>query len=193
MRSPRSAWFFRSALGVLLLMSWAGFAHAQANLYELNVHAGSFTYDLGFSDFDNNDDDVLLGARFLLTPGGTWGFGGNFDWANVGRTSSFVGSGRDADLYLYSGELNYTLPTRGQAKFFLAGGLGGATIKVEDESETRLTTPLGGGFKWLSHPAVPSWGIRADIRDHIVHGDESEGEDNIQNNWEFSGGVSFFF
>jgi hypothetical protein len=185
------SWSLRWMTALALLPGGAGFAHAQANLYELNVHVGSFTYDLGFNDLDNSDDDVLLGARFLLTPGGTWGFGGNFDWANVGRSASL--SGNDVDLYLYSGEFNYTLPTRGQAKFFLSGGAGGATVKSDDRSETRLTTPLGGGFKWLSDPAVPSWGIRGDIRDHIIHGDESEGEDGLQNNWEFSGGVSFFF
>jgi hypothetical protein len=185
--------FLRCGFAALLLLSSAGLARAQANLYELNVHAGSFTYDLGFGDNDNSDDDVLLGGRFLLTPNGTWGFGGNFDWVNVDRIPTIGGDDIGVDMYLYSGELNYTLPMRGQTKFFLAGGLGGRTLKVEDESETRLTTPLGGGLKWLSDPAVPSWGIRGDIRDHIVHGDESEGEDNIQNNWEFSGGVSFFF
>ena len=186
------SWLIRFMIGATFLVGWTAMAHAQANLYELNVHAGGFRPDLGFDELDSNDTDVLLGGRFHLTPGGTWGFGGNFDWVNLDRIPS-GGGDTDINMYLYSGELNYTFPSAGQAKFFVAGGLGGATLKVEDQDETRLSAPIGGGFKWLSHPRIPTWAIRADVRDHLVFGDESEGEDNLQNNWEFSGGASFFF
>lgn len=188
-------WSVRLALGAFALLGWTGLAHAQANQYELNVHAGGLRYDLGVDDdaFENTDTDVMLGARFLLTPGGTWGFGGNFDWVNVDRFGTGFGDDIDVDMYLYSGELNYTFASQGQGKFFVLGGLGGRTIKVEDESESRLAMPLGGGFKWLNRAHVPSWAIRGEVRDHVVFGDENEGEDDFDQNFEFSGGVSFFF
>lgn len=178
------SWPLRVALGAFLVLGWSAAAHAQANQYELNMHVGSLRYDI----VERSDTDFMLGARFLLSPGGTWGFGGNFDWVNADE---------DVSLYLYSGELNYTFPSQGPGKFFVAGGLGARTLKIDfadlDESRTRLAVPLGAGFKWLNRPSVPSWAIRAELRDHIVFGDEDKGEKSTENTWEFSGGISLFF
>lgn len=185
----------RMLMVVALVLAATGMAQAQANQYELNAHVGAFRPDLDVGDdLGDPDTDVMLGGRFHLTPGGTWGFGANFDWVNVDRIPG-LGEDTSVSMYLYSGELNYTFPSVSQGKFFLVGGLGGRTVKIEDqdEDETRLTAPLGAGFKWLNDARVPAWAIRADIRDHLIFGDEDEGEDNLQNNWEVSGGVSYFF
>lgn len=52
-------------------------------------------------------------------------------------------------------------------------------------------------MKWFNQTNDPTWGIRADVKDHIViGGDEEFGgvefEGETTHNFEFSAGVSFF-
>jgi hypothetical protein len=59
--------------------------------------------------------------------------------------------------------------------------------------------PVGVGLKWYNRPSGPTWALRGDLRDNIifVNADEDDvdllGDDDTQNNWEFSGGISFLF
>lgn len=173
-------------------------ARAQETPYELNIHAGGFRYDI-----EDSDTDFLLGARFMLQYPSGWGWGGNFDWVNVDRIP-FGGDDIEIDLYLYSFELDYTFPSTSRAKFFVGGGVGAATGRISDlpgpddeESETNVLVPLAAGIKFGDRPVRPKWAIRGEIRDNIIFVDGGGpvfgGEDEAKNNFEFSGGVSFFF
>lgn len=162
----------------LLTLIWNGEARAQATPYELNVHLGGLSLD------DADDTDVLIGARIMLQYPSGWGWGGNFDWVNVDE---------DVNLYLYSFEIDHTFGQGSQLRPFVGGGIGAATVKDSDapegdDSDTHALVPLAGGVKWLNRPSQPSWAIRGEIRDNIIFFDE-----DTSNNWEFSGGVSFFF
>lgn len=169
----------------LLTLVWSGQARAQATPYELNVHAGALSRE------DAEDTDVLIGARIMLQYPSGWGWGGNFDWVNADE---------DVNLYLYSFEIDHTFGRGSQLRPFVGGGIGAATVKISDapegadDSDTNVLIPLAGGVKWLDQPSQPNWAIRGEIRDNIIFS-ESDGDDDdgASNNWEFSGGVSFFF
>lgn len=170
--------------GLLALVAalWAIDARAQETPYELNLHVGVLNLDV------DDDSHALLGARFMLQYPSGWGWGGNFDWVNVDD---------DVNLYLYSFEIDHTFPSTGPLDFFVGGGLGAATVNIDDdgddESETEILLPLAGGIKYGNRPTRPTWAIRAEIRDNIIFGDFGTGDDDASNNFEFSGGVSFFF
>ncbi len=168
-------------VAALLALIWSGEARAQATPYELNVHVGGLSLD------DADDTDVLVGARIMLQYPSGWGWGGNFDW---------VSADEDRDLYLYSFEIDHTFGRGSQLRPFVGGGIGAATEKTttegDDDSDTNVLIPLAGGVKWLNQPSQPSWAIRGEIRDNIIFRDTGE-DTETTNNWEFSGGVSFFF
>lgn len=170
-------------VAALLALTWSGEARAQATPYELNVHVGGLSLD------DAEDTDVLVGARIMLQYPSGWGWGGNFDWVSVDE---------DLDLYLYSFEIDHTFGRGAQLRPFVGGGIGAATFKLgdasEDDSDTHVLIPLAGGVKWLNQPSQPSWAIRGEVRDNIIFADDDGDDDGgTTNNWEFSGGVSFFF
>jgi opacity protein-like surface antigen len=164
--------------------------------WELNVHIGGF-----FPDVDEDTDaEFMLGARiFVHLPNGL-GFGGNFDW--VPRDQFDLPEGfEDEDIninsYLYSAEVNYTFPSRNAARFFVGAGLGAVTTKWTDVpsgdiDETDLLMPLSVGFMWLNNPESPKWAIRIEGRDNIIFAEMGNGDTEAENNWELSGGVSFF-
>ncbi len=189
-----------AALGLLFALITAEPARGQ-NWYELNGHLGGLRYDI-----EDSDTDVQLGARMMLQYRNGFAWGGNFDWINVDRIDIPGTDGDiDIDLYLYSLGLEYTFPTAGQFKPFLASGVGAATGRIDDipgladddRSKTHLLVPLGVGFKWYNAPlGSASWALRGDLRDNIIFvGDESVifGSDETKNNFEFSGGISFLF
>lgn len=172
-------------VAALLALIWSGEARAQATPYELNVHVGGLSLD------DAEDTDVLIGARIMLQYPSGWGWGGNFDW---------VSADEDLDLYLYSFEIDHTFGRGSQLRPFVGGGIGAATAKISDapegvdDSDTNVLIPIAGGVKWLNQPSQPSWAIRGEIRDNIIFTDEGDDDGaSATNNWEFSGGVSFFF
>ena len=177
----RSFFALTSAVGLAAALAAPTAARAQETPYELNVHVGALKFD------DADDTDTMAGARFMLQYPSGWAWGGNFDW---------VGADEDVTVYLYSFEIDYTFPTAGRTKFFVGGGAGAATVKFDDEgllededdSSTDALVPLVAGIKFLNQPVQPKWAIRGDVRDNIIFG-----EDDSSNNFEFSGGVSFFF
>lgn len=194
-------------LGVLaLVLAWTGTGLAQAEHYanrplELNLHAGALSIDGG--DDGDRETELLLGARLVYNMASGFGIGGNFDWARESENDF------DIDLFLYSVDLNYTFPSQNRAHFFVAGGVGAATVSPDEdleefgvESDTHLLVPFGGGVKWFNRTFDPSWGIRAEVRDNVVFvGDDEividgvpiEIEGETTHNIEISGGVSFFF
>lgn len=180
----------------LVAGAWGTEARAQATPYELNLHVG------GFSQENADDTDVLVGARFMLQYPSGWGWGGNFDWVSLDEFPAVAEHDADANLYLYSFEVDYTFAPGAQVRPFAGGGIGAATTKItdlgpsgdEDVTETDVLVPLAGGVKWFNSPSNPSWAIRGEVRDNIIfHGNDGEAGDDTSNNWEFSGGVSFFF
>lgn len=181
------------ALAAIATLAGAQAAQAQGRYvrpWELNVHAGAFFPD----QFGQNDDtELMLGARILVNLLSGWSFGGSFDWVprNLGND--------DLNTYLYSGGLEYNFSSESTTRLFAGAGLGAATTKFSDasddlEDETALLVPLAVGIKWFDRPADPSWGIRAELRDNIVWWGRGDGEDDEPtNNFEISGGVSFLF
>ncbi|MFN2383290.1 MAG: outer membrane beta-barrel protein [Gemmatimonadota bacterium] len=199
-------WTVGLMLAFAFAIGWTSQAQAQRNPYEFNVHVGALKYDLGLdsdNDSENTDTDVMLGARFGLSYPSGWGFGANFDWVmadQVELPSGFEDEDLNINIYLYSGEISYTFPATSQARFFVNAGAGAQTISVSDvpgfddiENETNLMIPVGGGLKWMNSATAPRWAIRGDVRDNIVFGDDAEGEDETDQNFEFSGGVSLIF
>lgn len=185
------------AAAMLLALGWSADLRAQATPYELNLHVG------GLSLEDADDTDVLVGARIMLQYPSGWGWGGNFDWVSLDEFATGPDDDIDANLYLYSFEIDYTFSPRSQLRPFVGGGIGAATMKItdvgpdddEDVTETDVLVPLAGGVKWFDDPVSPSWAIRGEIRDNIIFSEATDDgdDDGASNNWEFSGGVSFFF
>jgi hypothetical protein len=182
------------ALAVIVLLAGAESAHAQGRYirpWELNVHAGAFFPD----QLQNDDTELMLGARILVNLLSGWSFGGSFDWIPRNEIE-FGNQDIDINTYLYSGGVEYNFSSQSTTRFFAGGGLGAATTKLSDvpenaeDSETHLLVPLALGIKWFDRPADPSWGIRAELRDNIIWWGP---DDDPTNNFEISGGVSFLF
>lgn len=183
---------------VALLLGVSAGARAQAEHYanrplELNVHAGGILFD----DLLGDETEPIVGARFVYNMASGWGIGGNFDYAPLSREIFEFDDGVDLDVdldvYLYSADINYTFPSETQLHAFVAAGAGAATFSVEDgDSDTDFLLPLGGGVKWFNRTNDPDWGVRAELRDNIIFVETADDTD-ATNNFEFSGGVSFFF
>src|SRR5688572_24253226 len=162
-------------LGLTLALGWTGQALAQeehyANRpYELNLNGGAHFID------DADDTDVGFGARLFMNRPSGFGFGGNFTWiiSNADFDEDEPGD-NDVNTYLYSGEVEYTFGSPSQLHPFVGAGIGAATTKISDlpedveDSETNLHIPLAGGIKWFNRTNDPTWAIRAEIRDNIIH------------------------
>lgn len=182
-------------------------SHYHRNNYELNLHGGALILDDDFAASlgEADDTDGIVGARFLYNTAPGWGFGANFDWVPAGEIDL---RGRDEDvdvnIFLYSAEVDYTFPSPNRLHFFLGGGVGGATVRLDDapsgfdDSETDFLVPLAAGIKLFSRTVRQSWAFRAEVRDNIVwrdrfDPDEGERDPEATHNIELSGGVSFFF
>ncbi|HUP00835.1 MAG TPA: hypothetical protein VM737_04860 [Gemmatimonadota bacterium] len=169
--------------------TWVSPVRAQDGVYhpfELNVHVGSVNLD--FTD----EHQFMAGGRALFSLPNGLGVGGNIDWVNTEL----------ATVYLYSGEINLTIPMGLPADLILSAGIGAISISPEDEEddeapvtvedETSTMVPLGVGVRWQDRTGAPPWiGYRFDLRDNVIFPDEDF--DNNTHNWEFSGGVSLLF
>lgn len=208
----RHAWALTLSALVAFLVPRA--AQAQHDYWELNVHGGALAYDLGIDDDedeDNTDTDVLLGARLAKHWESGFGIGLNGDWVIADKIPfSFEGQSEDLDvnLFLWSLGLDYTFPSAGITNFFVTAGVGGASTSItdippddEDQSQTDLLVPVGIGVKFHNDAEDPLWAIRIDARDNLIWRDDidivdpepQEDSTELENNWELSGGISFFF
>ncbi|HUP00819.1 MAG TPA: outer membrane beta-barrel protein [Gemmatimonadota bacterium] len=199
------------ALGAVLALALPASLRAQHDHWELNLHAGAFRYDLPFGDEENDDTDVLLGARLARHWESGWGFGFNGDLIfsdEIDLPETAENEDININLYLYYADLYYTFPSGGRTNFFLSAGLGAATTRItdipgpdDDRSSTDLLIPLGLGLKWHNDAVDPSWGLRFDVKDHLIWRDdfdivdpvELSDDTELKNNFELSGGISFFF
>ena len=201
-----------SIVGAALVSGWSGQALAQEEHYgnrpyELNVNAGAHIFDDAIAGEDA-ETEIGFGGRIFLNMASGWGFGGNFTWVPLSAAEDEIGDALDFDLFLYSGEVEYTFAASTQLHPFVGVGVGGATIKVDlpdefededfSESETELLIPLAGGVKWFNRTNDPNWAIRAEVRDNIIvvgeeelDGETIDGE--TTHNWEISGGISILF
>ncbi|MDX1624342.1 MAG: outer membrane beta-barrel protein [Gemmatimonadota bacterium] len=198
-------------LAALVGLVGATDALAQVDAWEFNVHAGAFQRDLGFDEGDDTDTDVLAGARLMRHWDNGLGVGGNFDWVFADEFDlppGFDDEDVNINIFLYSAEIQYTFPTTGPVDFFVGGGIGAMTTQFDDlpgaddfldETETDLLIPLAAGLRFLNDEANPTWGFRVDGRDNIQLiedvADPVEGDTDteVENNWELSAGLSFFF
>ncbi len=207
----RHAWAL--SLGALVALLAPHAAQAQHDYWEFNVHGGAFAYDLGIDDDDedNTDTDVLVGLRLARHWENGWGVGVNGDWIFADQfdlPDTAEDDDINVDLYLYYADLSYAFPSAGRANFFLSAGIGGATTRVsdippddEDQTNSDLLIPLGIGLKIHNDPDDPSWGFRIDAKDALIWRDDIdivdpepiEDDTEWKNNWELSGGISFFF
>ncbi len=200
------------ALAALSVAVSPSVARGQHSYTELNLHGGSLTFDRGGSFFDTgNDTDVLVGLRLARHSENGWGIGGNFDWVFADQLSlplELGGGDIDFDVLLYSLEVDYTFPSTSRTNFFVGAGAGAATERLsdlppldEDESNTNFLLPVFGGFKVHNRAIGPTWAFRVDVRDNLIWRDEfslsdvdsSDGDTEVQNNWEVTAGLSFFF
>ncbi len=188
-----------------------GRVEAQVSNWELNLHGGAYRYDLGFdddNDDENTDTDVLLGARLVRNTSSGFAIGGNFDWVladQLDLPATAEDEDIDVNIYLYSVEIDYVFPTSSRAQFFVGAGFGGHTVQFNDlpdefgdETATDPLIPLALGLKIVNDPDDPSWGFRVDARDNAVlrdvfDPDEGDEDTEWENNFELSGGISFFF
>ncbi|MFN2420501.1 MAG: thrombospondin type 3 repeat-containing protein [Gemmatimonadota bacterium] len=193
---------------------------AQTSNWEINLHGGVYQRDLGldveeFDLEDENDDtdtDPLIGARILYNFANGFGIGANGEWVFVDQIplpEEAADEDVNVNLYLYSGELHYTIPSESRVKFFLGAGIGGATRQLTDvptvdeptgESleSTDLLVPVFLGLKFVNDGFDPSWGITVEGRDNIIwieefDFDELDEDKNATNTWAVQAGLSFFF
>lgn len=205
------------ALSAAALMVGPTAVWAQWGNWELNVHGGLYQRDLGLDveefdledDGDDTDTDPLVGARIQYNTGSGIGIAGNFDWVFVDQITLPAGSAAEdinVNLYLYSGELHYTIPSESALKFFVGAGVGAATRQFtdlgsagdEEESFTDLLVPVFAGLKWVNDAVDPTWGFTLEGRDNIIFIDEFdpvEGDEDKKatNTWAGQAGLSFFF
>src|SRR5688500_8454406 len=99
------------AAAVLIL---PGRAQAQVSNWELNLHGGAYRYDLDLGDDDeegddeNDDTDVLLGARLVRNTSSGFSIGGNFDYVfadQINLPATAEDDDINVSIYLYSLEL----------------------------------------------------------------------------------------
>lgn len=191
--------FVSAFLPAALALALPTASHAQATHYvnrplEINVHAGGLVFDEDLT----GDTEILLGARAAWNFPNGLGIGGNLDYSQLELTDE--SETFDVDVLLYSAEIDYTFPSESTTHFFVLAGVGGARFSfsdledVDEDSETELLIPLGGGVKWFQRTTDQNWGLRFEVRDNIIQvsGDGDE-EDATTHNIEFSGGLSFFF
>lgn len=148
---------------------------------EINAHAGVLIFDDVIAD---GDTEALFGARVAYNMAGGLGFGANFD----------VVPAEFGNLYLYSGEVDYTFGSSTRAHFFVGAGLGQASFDPDDEDvdgDSELLIPLVVGVKWFSRTHDPNWAIRGELRDNIIKFDDPA--DETTNNIELSVGLSLLF
>lgn len=183
--------------------------HYSHNNYEFNLHGGALIWDDDFASGlgETDDTDGILGLRFVYNTPPGWGFGANLDWIPAAQIERGPGPGPndvDINVFLYSAEVDYTFPSPNRLHFFLGGGVGGATVRLDDapsgfdDSETDFLVPLAAGIKLFSRTVRQSWAFRAEVRDNIVwrdrfDPDEGDRDPEATHNIELSGGVSFFF
>lgn len=194
----RIAWTV--AWAVVLPLTFAAEARAQANPYEIEPYVGAFV-----NDFSGGDDetDVILGVRLLQSFPSGWGWGGSFGFVPLDEIAlgpGFEDEDINVNLFVYNGEVSYTFPTTGRTHVFVLGGVGAATLQVDDipgedddRSETDVLVPLGGGVKFMNDAANPTWGVRAEVRDHIVFVDGDDRDGDTDQSVEISFGFSFVF
>lgn len=179
-----------------------------ASPWELNVHAGTLIPD---EDLLGDDDaEFQLGARLYREVGSGFAVGGNVDWTPVSdavlpgadANGAFT---TDANVFLYSAEVRYTLPLQGPVDVFGLVGAGAGTVSyddqpptLDDDSSTSFLLPFGGGIRWTS--ASGRWGLRGEVRDNVLFVDTEDsaflfGDDDTEDlhNVEITGGVSFYF
>ena len=193
-----------------------GRMEAQSGNWEFNIHPGLLIYDNeyeldpeGLDEGDQNDTDFLLGARLVRNTASGWAFGGNFDWVLAERIdlpSTAEDDDIDVNLWLYSAEVDYVFGRSSRTQFLLGLGFGGATVQFNDlpdgsggdESQTDPMIPIALGLKFVNDPLYPSWGFRIDGRDNViirdaVDFDTGDEENEWENAYELSAGISFFF
>jgi opacity protein-like surface antigen len=188
-------------------------ARAQTGNWELNLHGGALRYDLEFGDDDdeegedeNDDTDVLFGARLVRNTSSGFSIGGNFDWVladQIDLPETAEDDDINVNVYFYSAEIDYVFNRASRAQFLVGAGFGGQTVSFTDlpggdESSTDPMIPLALGLKIVDDPMDPAWGFRVDVRDNAVIRDVSdpvEGDEDSEweDNFELSGGISFFF
>lgn len=190
------------ALASAFAVAFVTNANAQANPYELEPYLGAFINDISGGD---DETDVILGARLTQSFQSGWSWGGSFGFVPLDQIElgpGFEDEDVNVNLFVYNGEVSYTFPTTGRTHIFVLGGIGAATLQVddipgpdEDRSETNLLVPLGAGLKLMNDATNPTWGIRAELRDHIVFLDGEDGvdEDDTDQSVEISFGFSIIF
>lgn len=174
-----------TVLGAFLILGWSANARAQSPAshyahrpWEFNAHAGVILFDEDFID----ESEFLAGARVLHNWPSGWGLGGNFDYTQIED---------GVDVYLFSGEVDYTFGSPNRAHFFAGAGLGGANFSFDDDdrdNETELLVPIVVGVKWFNRTSDPTFAIRGEVRDNIIRFDDA---DETTNNIELSAGISF--
>jgi hypothetical protein len=190
--------------GLLSLLSWSGAAAqteaaGRTSNWELNLHAAAMRPAL----FDETTQALQFGGRIFRNFANGLSVGGNVDWANADDVTLAPFAGLGASLLLYSAELEYGIPISPRSTFFVAGGVGAATVSLDGapfgaaESSTGLLVPVGGGVKFHNRALAPSWAIRFDVRDNVILletlGSEGSTETEPRHNVEASIGVSFLF
>ncbi|HUP00821.1 MAG TPA: hypothetical protein VM737_04785 [Gemmatimonadota bacterium] len=148
--------------------------------WEFNFHLGALLFDDEIAD----GGELMLGARLVHNWPSGWGFGGNFDYSQIED---------DVDVFLYSGEVDYTFGSPTRTHFFVGLGLGAASFSDDrrpddDDSETHLLIPLAIGVKHFNRTNDPNWAIRGELRDNIIR---LEDPDETTHNIELSAGISF--
>jgi hypothetical protein len=155
----------------LLLAALVQPPEALAQRLEVSPYVGGlFAEDLELEELDNAP---IFGARASLRLVQGLGVEGQIGYAPLSSSVQFGSETREFDVtvWLYEAGLTYTLPLPGPLKPFVGGAVGQATIDPdleingqEVEEERKLVASAGVGLRL----SVGLFGLRADLRDHLV-------------------------
>lgn len=150
----------------------AGASRARAQIEAYQNSPWEWNVNSGIQTVDNAGTNYVLGTRMVYSYPNGLAWGGNLSWAPV----------EGENLFLYSGEVDYSFPLSDRWVFVAGAGLGAASIG----DRTDLHTPFAAGFKWFP-TSTPSWSFRTEVRDNVIYGSQTT------SNWEVTAGFSVHF
>lgn len=177
-----------ATLAAAFLAVSPGRALAQYAHWELNLHAGLLYDDL----FEEAHSEPIFGAAVMRHYDNGFGAGVNFDYVPAGQTIVYhnIREG-DVNAYLYTFDVDYTIPSPGPLYFFLGSGVGAATVKIDSalveadggprsgpgagenrdflkETQTNFLVAPFFGLKVLNSRTDPWFAFKIEARDPII-------------------------
>lgn len=167
---------FRKMFALALVLMFVGAGTGYTQIVEKSSDLTGFA---GILSIEDGDTEFTFGARYAYHMNSYSTIEGSFGFAFP----------ENAKIYNYFVNYRYNiLMDNPKVVPFATGGVGAVTISYDSDlldGTTDMSINFGGGLLFFMQEQI---GIRADVRDLVVFGDN-----NTTNNIEVTGGVSYFF